>query len=574
MIKRTGAELVIGLLERQDITHIAGMPGGANLPLYDALGRSTIRPILARHEQGAGFIAQGMARVSGRAAVCFATSGPGATNVLTALADARLDSIPLICITGQVATALMGTDAFQEVDTYGLSMPVTKHSFLVRSGAELLEVIPAAFRIATSGRPGPVLIDIPKDIQQETVEFASWPEPGVADTPCRAPATRIDAALREILKASRPILYLGGGVVHAGGAALARQIAERADLPTVMTLMALGVLAHDHPLSLGMLGMHGAAATNHALRRCDLLIAIGARFDDRATGKVREFCPDARVIHIDIDASEIHKIRHAHCPLPGDAAATMSALLEGLPTISRKAWRNEISELQRTHPSVELEGDIATPHGLIRAVAQHLGPESVVTTDVGQHQMWAAQAWPFTRPRQWLTSGGLGTMGFGLPAAIGAAIAESGRPVVCFSGDGSILINLQELATALEEGLNIKIVLLNNGALGLVRQQQDLFYGGHRVASDLGGATDFCAIARGFGWPTLDLGETGYCVDNLSTALNGSGPMFIHAPINGDARVYPMVPPGAANHQMITGMTSPMTTESAGSIPTGAIREH
>ncbi len=553
MIKRTGAELTINLLQRQGISHIAGIPGGANLPLYDALSRSSIHHVLARHEQGAGFIAQGMARVSGRAAVCFATSGPGATNILTALADAHLDSIPVICITGQVSLPLIGSDAFQEVDIYGMSLPVTKHNFLVRSVEELLKVIPEAFRIATSGRPGPVLIDIPKDVQQAEIEFKEWPQAGVPEQALAAPIDAIALAADAIEAAESPILYLGGGVIHAGASQLAQTLAEKSDLPTVMTLMALGALDTEHPLSLGMLGMHGAAATNHALHRSDLLITVGARFDDRATGRLAEFCPDARVIHIDIDASELHKLRFADIPLRGDVAPTLELLLQKLTQRKRDAWREEIYRLKQQYPASLYASDLSSPRDLIRNVARLLGPEALVATDVGQHQMWTAQAYHFTRPRQWLTSGGLGTMGFGLPAAIGAALAQPERPVVCFSGDGSILMNLQELATAAEQGLNIKLILLNNGALGLVRQQQDLFYSGNRFASDLGSSPDFCAIAKGFGWSTLDLAQAEFDLESLTTALTTPGPQLIHVPINGSERVYPMVPPGGANHQMLTG---------------------
>jgi acetolactate synthase-1/2/3 large subunit len=317
--------------------------------------------------------------------------------------------------------------------------------------------------------------------------------------------------------------------------------------------MALGTLPSDHPLSLGMLGMHGSEATNHAMQRSDLLIAIGARFDDRATGKVSAFCPDARVVHLDIDASELHKVRRADYPLAGDVVPTLMALLERLPPQSREAWRDEVHSLQQAHPVSAWQADSSLPQDLIRTIARQLGPEAIVATDVGQHQMWTAQVYPFSRPRQWLTSGGLGTMGFGLPAAIGAALAEPDRPVVCFSGDGSILMNIQELATAAELKLNIKLVLLDNGALGLVRQQQDLFYAGNRFASDLGSGPDFCAIARGFGWSAIDLATSGYDTHALATALRSPGPQFIHAPVDGDARVYPMVPPGAANHQMLTG---------------------
>lgn len=316
-----------------------------------------------------------------------------------------------------------------------------------------------------------------------------------------------------------------------------------------MTLMALGTLEADSPHSLGMLGMHGAAAANHALHRCDLLIAVGARFDDRATGRLAAFCPNAKVIHLDIDASEIHKVRQADIPLQGDIVPTLELLLQHLKPMTRKAWREELSELRRCHPA---DAGLGQPGALIRAVAGQVGPDALVVTDVGQHQMWTAQAYPFSRPRQWLTSGGLGTMGFGLPAAIGAALAEPDRPVVCFSGDGSILMNLQELATASELRLNIKLVLLNNGALGLVRQQQDLFYGGNRFASDLTGSPDFCSIARGFGWSTFDLAEAGYDPALLAVALRTPGPRLIHVPIDGNERVYPMVPPGAANHQMLT----------------------
>ncbi len=552
MIKRTGATLTIELIERQGVTQLAGIPGGANLPLYDALSKSRIRHVLARHEQGAAFVAQGMARVSGEPAVCFATSGPGATNVLTALADARLDSIPLVCITGQVALPLIGTDAFQEVDIYGMSLPVCKHNFLVRSPEELLEVIPAAFRIAASGRPGPVLVDIPRDVQQAPVRFGHWPAPGIAEAPRCAPAASISSAADAIAASRRPILYLGGGVVHGGGAQLARALAERCDLPAVMTLMALGVMPYDHPLSLGMLGMHGAEATNHALQRCDLLLAMGARFDDRATGKVAEFCPRAKVVHLDVDASELHKIRRADHPLCGDVTPTLAALIDHLAPTSRTAWRDEIRALRATYPEPKRGRGMARPEDLVRTVGKIAGPDAVVTTDVGQHQMWAAQAWPFSRPRQWLTSGGLGTMGFGLPAAIGAALAEPDRRVICISGDGSLLMNIQEMATAAELGLDIKLVLLNNRAMGLVRQQQDLFYGGNRFASDLDAGTDFCTVARGFGWPVLDLARCGFDRERLQAELCAPGVRFIHAPIDGEARVYPMVPPGAANHHMLT----------------------
>jgi acetolactate synthase-1/2/3 large subunit len=339
MIRMTGAQIIIRLLERQGIRVISGIPGGANLPLYDALSRSrSIRHVLARHEQGAGFIAQGIARVTGTPQVCFATSGPGATNVLTAVADAKLDSVPLVCITGQVPGGLIGTDAFQEVDTYGMSMPITKHNRLVRSAVELLEVIPDAFRIAASGRPGPVLIDVTKDAQTGVVEFASWPEPGAPDRGPQIDPADIEQAAALIKRARRPVLYLGGGVIHADAAALATRLAEKASIPTTMTLMALGAMPAGHPLALGMLGMHAARYTNMVLERCDLLIAAGARFDDRATGKVAEFCSHAEVIHIDIDASELGKIRAAHIGIHGDVGQALRALLPLVEPMPRREW--------------------------------------------------------------------------------------------------------------------------------------------------------------------------------------------------------------------------------------------
>jgi len=557
MIRMSGAEMIIRLLERQGVRTIAGIPGGANLPMYDALAQfGPIRHILARHEQGAGFIAQGMARVTGQPAVCFATSGPGATNVLTAVADAKLDSIPLVCITGQVPRAMIGTDAFQEVDTYGLSIPVTKHNFLVRSAEALAEVIPAAFRIAASGRPGPVLVDVPKDVQNQIVELTEWPEPGRPDPPLRIDSADVERAAAMINQSHRPILYLGGGVIHGDASRLAVQLVEKAGLPATMTLMALGSIPAGHPLSLGMLGMHAARYTNLALEHCDLLVAAGARFDDRATGKAAQFCPKARIVHIDIDASELDKIKQAHVGIVGDVGQVLSTLLPLVNENPRRAWLDCIADLKARHP-LHMPGaqDPRTPYGLILQTAAMLDERAIVVTDVGQHQMWTAQAYPFQRPRQWLTSGGLGTMGFGLPAAIGAALAEPDRTVVCFSGDGSLLMNIQELATAAEEDVNVKIIVMNNNSLGLVRQQQDLFYGRRIFAADFASRVDFARISEGFGVPAFDLAAAHDARAVLAQALEEPGPCLIHAPIDIHEKVYPMVPPGAANKDMIGGET-------------------
>ncbi len=549
----SGAQITVRLLERQGIRTVAGIPGGAILPIYDALGQSSqIHHVLARHEQGAGFMAQGMARATGLPAVCLASSGPGATNLLTAIADAKLDSIPLVAITGQVPKAMIGTDAFQEVDTYGLSIPITKHNFLVSSAEELLEVLPRAFAIAASGRPGPVLVDIPKDVQMQTIEIAEWPAPGRPQPAPAADAWALSEAAGIINAAKRPILYLGGGVVHSAASGLAVKLAEKAGLPTVMTLMALGAMPVDHPLSLGMLGMHGARYTNLALDECDLLIAVGARFDDRATGKVAAFCPQAKIIHIDIDPAELDKIKMAHIGISADVREALDRLLPAVVANQRMEWQQRVNTLKAENPFQMADIDNPLSHfGLIRTVAACLDDEATIATDVGQHQMWVAQAYPLRRPRQWLTSGGLGTMGFGVPAAIGAALAEPQRTVVCFTGDGSILMNIQELVTAAEEKVNLKIVLMDNATLGLVHQQQTLFYGERLFASQFKASPDFVKVAQGFGIAAIDLDQASNPCAALMDAINRPGPCLIHASIDADQKVYPMVPPGAANRDMI-----------------------
>ncbi|HIH9252344.1 acetolactate synthase large subunit [Enterobacter ludwigii] len=547
----TGAQLIVHLLERQGITTVAGIPGGTVLPLYDALSQSTqIRHVLARHEQGAGFIAQGMARTQGKPAVCMACSGPGATNLVTAIADARLDSIPLICITGQVPSSMIGTDAFQEVDTYGISIPITKHNYLVRDIAELPQVISDAFRIAQSGRPGPVWIDIPKDIQTAEIEIDVLPEPGERAPAPQFSAESVQAAAAMINAARRPVLYLGGGAINASDAV--RQLAEKASLPTTMTLMALGMLPKAHPLSLGMLGMHGARSTNYILQEADLLIVLGARFDDRAIGKTEQFCPNAKIIHVDIDRAELGKIKQPHVAIQGDVAEVLAQLIPQTDASDRADWRQLVADLQKEFPgAIPTEGDPLSHYGLINAVAACVDDSAIITTDVGQHQMWTAQAYPLNRPRQWLTSGGLGTMGFGLPAAVGAALANPDRKVICFSGDGSLMMNIQEMATAAENQLDVKIILMNNQALGLVHQQQSLFYTQGVFAATYPGTINFMQIAAGFGLHTCDLNAEADPHAALQAAISRPGPALIHVRIDPEQKVYPMVPPGAANTEMV-----------------------
>lgn len=551
-MKLNGAQIICKLLERQGISVLSGIPGGAILPLYDALHDSPIRHILARHEQGAGFIAQGMARVTGKAAVCLGTSGPGATNLLTAIADAKLDSVPLVAITGQVARSLLRTDAFQEVDTFGLTLPITKHSFMVMHVEELFEVIPRAFAIAQSGRPGPVVVDVPKDVFQGELDVETWPEPGVADQPQGCSDESISRMAVLIAKAKRPVLYIGGGVIGANAGELVLDLAQRIGAPVASTLMGLGAIPCDHPLALGMLGMHGAPFTNYILDEADLLVAIGARFDDRATGLAARFCQHAEIIHIEIDPCELDKIKPANVAVAGDAGAILRQLLPALAPQDRKDWLGRVCELKASHP-IHIPNRAPGIHPLefCKILGELLPPESIVSTDVGQHQMWMAQGYPVRQPRTYLTSGGLGTMGFGLPAAIGGALAFPERRTVCVSGDGSILMNVQELATLAELNLDVTVIILNNGRLGMVRQQQELFYGKRYEASIFDRQPDFAALARAFGIRAYDLTGTTDVANALKEAFTKPGPCLINLPIDPSENVYPIVPPGAANTDML-----------------------
>jgi acetolactate synthase-1/2/3 large subunit len=548
----SGAEIIVHLLERQGITMVAGIPGGANLPLYNALHKSKIHHILTRHEQAAGFIAQGMTRTTGKPAVCFATSGPGATNLLTAIADAKLDSIPIVAITGQVSSPLIGTDAFQEVDTYGMTIPITKHNFLIRSVEELFTVIPEAFRLASSGRPGPVLIDVPKDIQLKKIEFSEWPQPGKTSANKPINIADIDRAIELIHASKRPLLYIGGGVVHSNSSEALLAFARKNSIPITPTLMGLGCVSATDPLNLGMLGMHGSQLTNRIMREADLLLAFGVRFDDRATGKVSEFCPNAKIIHIDIDSSEFHKIKKADITISGDIGEAFCLLTDRIKTDTRQVWNDYIAGEKKNYPFPHKQPEEPLhPYNIIRTVESLVECDSIISTDVGQHQMWVAQYYPFKKPRTLLTSGGLGTMGFGLPTALGAAFANPEKRVVCFSGDGSILMNVQELATLADYNLNVTIILFNNGHLGLVRQQQELFFEKNFIASKFITNPDFSTIAKGFGIRSFDLANETDVTGTLSRALSETGPCFVNVPIHHELNVLPMVPPGAANYDSI-----------------------
>lgn len=552
-MKYSGAEILIKLLENEGVEYVAGIPGGFNLPMYDALYKSNITHILARHEQGAGFIAQGFSRTTDKVGVCFATSGPGATNLLTAIADAKLDSIPLIAITGQVPHCAIGTDAFQEVDAYGLTIPITKHNFLIRSIDELFTVIPEAFRIAMEGRPGPVLIDIPKDIQNTIIEvesFKSKEKAFVERIPLKTSTIGYMASV--INHSKKPLIYAGGGIIASNASENLYTFAKKNTIPVALSLMGLGAYPAEDNLSLGMLGMHGAPYTNYLMNEADLILAFGIRFDDRATGNIKTFCPNASIIHIDIDASEINKLKSSNLSMVANIKDFLEDILPFIRQDSRDQWLERVLHFKNKYPLPAYE-DKLHPANIISFVSENILPDAIISTDVGQHQMWTAQRYPFNIPKTFLTSGGLGTMGFGLPVAIGAALANRDKEIICFTGDGSILMNIQELATLADFGLNVKVIILNNHHLGLVRQQQELFYKEHYIASKFITNPDFSLIAKGFGINGCDLGEEAEPLKKLKEILSMKGPYVINIPIEETENIFPMVSPGGTNTEMLGG---------------------
>ncbi|SDQ33833.1 acetolactate synthase, large subunit [Pseudoxanthomonas sp. CF385] len=559
---RNGARWLAHALEAEGVDTLFGYPGGTIMPFYDALVDSNLKHILVRHEQGAALAANGYARASGKVGVCVATSGPGASNLVTGIADAMLDSVPMVCLTGQVATTLMGTDAFQELDVFGLTLPIVKHSFVARRVDDLPEMVREAFRIAREGRPGPVLIDLPKDVQMSDASHLPDHVPASVDPIPTPEDAKLADALAAIAGAEKPVIYGGGGIGIADAVDAFRQFVDATKIPTVLTLRGLGALPASHPHYLGMLGMHGTRAANMAVQECDLLIVVGARFDDRATGKLAEFAPFARVLHIDADAYEIGKLRTADVAVPGDVAASLRTL--GAARSTCEEWRKRcMANRERFGFRYDAPGtDIYAP-GLLKRLSEVAPADAIVACDVGQHQMWVAQHCKFTHPRNHLTSGALGTMGFGLPAAMGAQFACPDRTVILVNGDGGFMMNVQELATIARCKLPVKIVLIDNSALGMVRQWQELFFAERYSEIDLSDNPDFAALARVFGIPARHISLRDEVEDALADLLAQPGPALLHVTIDIKANVWPLVPPNHANSSMLDANPAKPSAEPA-----------
>ncbi|WP_429219660.1 acetolactate synthase 2 catalytic subunit [Aeromonas veronii] len=542
-----GAQFLVQALKKQGVTQVFGYPGGAIMPVYDALYDGGLAHQLCRHEQGAAMAAVGYARASGQVGVCIATSGPGATNLVTGLAEALLDSVPLVAISGQVPCSAIGTDAFQEIDVLGMSLSCTKHSFMVTDAADLGRVLAEAFAIATEGRPGPVLIDLPKDVQLAAVPPQS-PLFAVEEPEALNPS-ELTAARTLLAAAERPVLYVGGGVGMANAEQQLREFAAATGMPAVTTLKGIGALDPDSTVYLGMLGMHGTKAANYAVQQCDLLLVVGARFDDRVTGKLEEFAPEAKVIHLDVDAAEFGKRRAAEVGISTDLKQVLPRLAMSL---SIDPWREHCANMAREYAfRYDHPGQAIYAPALLKQLSARLPESSVVACDVGQHQMWVAQHMRFTSPRNHLSSAGLGTMGFGLPAAIGAKMSRPEDEVVLVSGDGSFMMNVQELGTIRRAQLKVKMVLLDNQRLGMVRQWQELFFDGRYSETILSDNPDFVALAAAFGIP----GETITCKEQIAGALDrllaSESAYLLHVAISEEENVWPLVPPGVANHQMM-----------------------
>jgi acetolactate synthase-1/2/3 large subunit len=545
-----GANFVVQALRQHQITQVFGYPGGAIMPLYDALYDGGVDHLLCRHEQGAAMAAIGYARSTGKVGVCIATSGPGATNLITGLADALLDSVPIVAITGQVASNLIGTDAFQEIDVLGLSLACTKHSFMVQSTDQLGPIFEQAFELAQSGRPGPVLIDIPKDIQLgDAVNFASIHS--TQDTKIVNQA-QISKALEMINAAKKPLLYIGGGVGMAKAIEPLRQFIKKSKIPSVCTLKGIGAVEHDSPYFMGMVGMHGNKASNIAIQECDLLIAIGARFDDRVTGKLDEFAQNAKVIHFDIDAAEIDKLRRVELAMSDDLKQLLP-LLE-TKTDTKEWWKQVVQMKVDFARRYDHPGDAIYAPAMLRQLAEMQPRNTVICTDVGQHQMWVAQHMFVDKPENHISSSGLGTMGFGIPAAIGAKVARPDDMVIAVSGDGSFMMNVQELGTIKRRMLAVKILLIDNQRLGMVRQWQKLFFDGRYSETILTDNPDFVTLASAFDIPGETIVLKSQLQDALTRLLESDGPYLLHVSISEEENVWPLVPPGAPNDKMMESL--------------------
>ncbi|TQV85461.1 acetolactate synthase 2 catalytic subunit [Aliikangiella coralliicola] len=553
-----GSKLTLEVLTRHGVDTVFGYPGGAIMPLYDALVDSEVKHYLCRHEQGAAFSALGYSKASGKVGVCFATSGPGVTNLITGLADATADSVPVVAITGQVTSHLMGTDAFQEIDVLGLSLAVTKHAFQVTDVEELESTLHKAFEIASSGRPGAVIVDIPKDIQ--LAQVTSKPMLVGTNDLGKANDESIQGAVSLLHQAKKPMLYVGGGVSLGNAVSELRMFANKTGMPSVSTLKGLGAADPNDSAYLGMIGMHGTKASNLAVQECDLLMAVGARFDDRVTGKLAEFAPHAKVIHLDVDKAEVNKLRSADVTVLGDFKHSLPKLLNALDSnlLDIEAWRNHCQEMSRDFGFKYLDnrdnstGDI-DPTSMLNQLSQMMPSDAVVTTDVGQHQMWVAQHMSFGEPKNLLTSGALGTMGFGLPAAIGAQLSRPNDCVIAVSGDGSFMMNVQEMGTIKRFGLPLKILLIDNTKLGMVRQWQSLFFDQRFSETDLSDNPDFVRLASAFDIEAETITEPKQVAGALEKMLNSKKAYLLHVRINEDQNVWPLVPPNTANQAMLEG---------------------
>ena len=567
----SGSEILLESLKRARVDVVFGLPGGAVLPLYDALYGAGIRHLLVRHEQAAAFAADGYARATGKPGVCLATSGPGATNLITGLTSAMMDSIPVVALTGQVPASLIGKDGFQEADTVGITLPCTKQSFAVRTAAELPSVIDRAFKTAVSGRPGPVLVDLPKSVLMEMAEpvypdsneadHASLPEP-----PREWTAQDIDRAAEMIVASQQALLYVGGGAIAAGSWQEVRELAEITHIPVTTTLMGLGAFPSRHPLSLGMLGMHGSYATNTAVCECDLLVAIGARFDDRVTGRLNGFSRNSKKIQIDVDPSEVNKNVNVDLALVGDARDTLRALVEAvrerqgaLAGDARGRWLSRIEAWRAKHPlAYDRYAHTVKPEFVIETVSRHSDEDAIIAVDVGQHQMWAAQFFDFYQPRTWLSSSGLGAMGYGFPAAMGAQLAFPDRQVIAFVGDGGFQMTLNDLATIAQYHVPVKVVILNNHALGMVRQWQEIFFEKRYCDIDLNFAPDFAKLAEAYGIRGARVEHREDVVDSVRSMLADREPCVIDFWVDPAENVYPIVPPGASLAEMIVEPPRPV----------------